>query len=132
MRKISFISCAVIVVFATSIAFFFFGRGNYELYLCKTREQSYSCKGCEELEKITLKVIKEQNAVLMQLEDGKTQTFSSCKIFDDKNWDCSKEPWSSGTNFIFSERSMKNGVLTWNSIRESSTDGSDGSYACAK
>jgi len=133
MRKIWFISCTVIVVFATSIAFVFFGRGNYELYLCKTREQSYSCKGCEKLEKITLKVIKEQNAVLIQPENGKTTSFSSCRIFDDKNWDCSNEPWSSGTNFIFSEKSMKNGVLTWNNIRQAPTGGSDGLvYACAK
>ena len=73
MRKIWFISCTVIVVFATSIAFVFFGRGNYELYLCKTREQSYSCKGCEKLEKITLKVIKEQNLIRFMPEEERGQ-----------------------------------------------------------
>jgi hypothetical protein len=80
-----------------------------------------------------LKVIKEQNAVLIQPENGKTTTFSSCKIFDDKNWDCSKEPLNLEKATIFSERSMKNGVLTWNSIAEGHTGVRGASaYGCAK
>ena len=133
MKEKFFVSCALAIVFASSNAFAFFGTVNYDLYSFKTRGQTYSCKGCEKLLKVSFRVNKEQGFVLVQMEGNPTITLSSCRVVNDKNWDCSDQPELSGNKITKREISMNNGVYVVNAYAES-LNGKviDGNYMCAK
>lgn len=92
---------------------------DYKLYKCSAIEQAYQCSvGClPEKHELTFEfLVSPAKGMVMTsvYRDGKlfrSSTIEECKVFDEKNWDCSSRSENSmGTAYISYINKMVNGV----------------------
>ena len=100
-------------------------------YECSTQEQLRSCNTCKKTGAASFLAAKNNNFVLLQLNNNITKTFENCRIFDSKNWDCSNNTSTENT-FNITQVAMIDGIFRWASTTVANGITLPSSAACAK
>lgn len=111
---------SILISILASISFDVFAISIFDkkldVYICKSEAEATACNSCikEKNTKAQYKVNINSHVVLMQIyENGKlysSSTLDSCKVVNEKNWDCSSYKSYGNGGYNSTKSTMNNGV----------------------
>ena len=109
---------SILVLWGINASAFALFEKKLEVYTCNSEIEAVACTSCKKERGTTFqfKVNVTSNVVLLQIyEDGKiynTSTLSSCKVVNEKNWDCSERNTHNNGSYNSTKAKMNNGTYS--------------------